>query len=563
MSKLRIKLLGIAAVTTVFAGASFGQIACTAALTTNIPLNVSVRAEGGTELVSDASAGCTNGGAATTGTLTLSLSSPATSKAYAPPVTGVAPATTTYTGNSDAVAFVYAGAEPAILPVPGTGAFAGPYFGSISSGTPNVISFVGNTVAPAATTPSVSLPAGAFYVVFSNVRVNAFGGAGTVSATPGIQYLSGGLTANATGIVAQAVGVIQASLSSALTSSNSLATPAGNPPGTAFYTTCGGNSYGTTAVTSASFIVGVKEIYTGAFKPVGAGALSGENGSYVPAPTGIVGNAGGDQIILTLANIPSSATVYVPQSSTGGGTTLTLTNTTPITSPTGLVFAAGIAANLVSFPVTNGGVTITYTVTGTSTSAFTFNIPVFVGFAASTASAQGAMTVLAEYGPIGTVTGPAASAPLFPPAPVANTLNGSSISLCQTTLLFPFVTNQVGFDTGIVITNAGIDNLGLGGKQSAAVQAAATCTLGFYTTPALTTPTLADPAGVLAAGTTRAFLLSSVQPGFQGYMTVQCPMLYVHGYAFIEYGITTTSGVAEGYLADVLTRTGAGDTATF
>jgi hypothetical protein len=557
MSNLRIKLLGLAAVTTAFAGASFGQsISCTAAATTNIPLNVSVRVEGGTELVADASTACTNsivGG--TTGAVTLSLSAPATSKSFVPTTTGA-------TGNSDAVMFVYAGAEPAVLLAPGTGAASGPYYGTISSGSPNVITFTGNVVGPA-TTPSVALPEGAFYVVFSNIRVNGTGGAGQVTATPGIQYLSGTTTANATGIAAQSVGLIQSSISSALTSSNVLASPTGNPPAFSTFTTCVGNVYGSSAPTSASFIVGVKELFTGAFKAQGAGASSGENGTYVPSSTGIVGTAGGDQIVLVLGNIPASATVYVPQTSVGGGTTLALSNTTAIASPTGLAGLTGIAASLVSFPVTNNSVTITYTVTGTSSSAFTFNIPVFVGFSANSAAAQGAMTVVAQYGPIGTVTGPAASAPLFPAAPTANTLNASTIVLCQTTLLFPFVTNQLGFDTGIALTNAGVDNLGTAGKQLAATQTAATCTFGFYSTPALDTPTMPDPAGPLAPGTTRTFSISGVQPGFQGYMMIQCPMLYVHGFAFITYDLVANNGVAEGYLAEVLTRGGGGDAVTF
>jgi hypothetical protein len=46
-------------------------------------------------------------------------------------------------------------------------------------------------------------------------------------------------------------------------------------------------------------------------------------------------------------------------------------------------------------------------------------------------------------------------------------------------------------------------------------------------------------------------------------MMIQCPMLYVHGFAFITYDLVANNGVAEGYLAEVLTRGGGGDAVTF
>jgi hypothetical protein len=66
---------------------------------------------------------------ATTATVTLTMSAPATSKAFTP----VAPAT----GNTEAALFVYAAAAPPAPPaVPGTGAASGPYYGTISTTSP-------------------------------------------------------------------------------------------------------------------------------------------------------------------------------------------------------------------------------------------------------------------------------------------------------------------------------------------------------------------------------------------------------------------------------------------
>ena len=106
-------------------------------------------------------------------------------------------------------------------------------------------------------------------------------------------------------------------------------------------------------------------------------------------------------------------------------------------------------------------------------------VPVYVGFAANSAAAQTAITANYPYAPaVAALTGPAPAVPQF----VASTFtaaNGSIISNCQTTLLFPFVTNQLGFDTGFAIANTSVDNLALGGKSLAAAQSG-TCQLFFY-----------------------------------------------------------------------------------
>ena len=158
------------------------------------------------------------------------------------------------------------------------------------------------------------------------------------------------------------------------------------------------------------------------------------------------------------------------------------------------------------------------------------------------------------------------------PTRALTTVNGVVVVLCQTTLLFPFVTNQSGFDTGIALANTSVDNLAAAGYKSFATAQpasasgpalATTCNLFFYgpfapTGLPATAPYVADPMGALVAGTTHAFQLSMVAPGYQGYMIAVCPFNYAHAYAFLTNASAKSTGVAEGYIAEVLT---AGDRA--
>jgi hypothetical protein len=187
-----------------------------------------------------------------------------------------------------------------------------------------------------------------------------------------------------------------------------------------------------------------------------------------------------------------------------------------------------------------------------------------VSVAGNAAAPQSFITANVAYAPSGTVTGPASVIPTFAASTLA-AANGAIITTCQTSLLFPFLTNQLGFDTGIVLANTTTDNIGIGGKAVATPQSG-TCTLSFYGAGAPTTNVaVPDPQGSAASGTTHAFLLSSVAPGFQGYGIAVCPFLDAHGFAFIEYNLTQANGVVEGYLAPVLnTRAAtAAETTTF
>ncbi|MGA2270935.1 MAG: hypothetical protein ABSH44_20895 [Bryobacteraceae bacterium] len=193
------------------------------------------------------------------------------------------------------------------------------------------------------------------------------------------------------------------------------------------------------------------------------------------------------------------------------------------------------------------GVWVTYTATpgsnsppaGTATVNMTF-APVPPSFTASAGAAfSGSLTV-----------------PRF--ADLSTASNLFNIVLCQTSLLFPFITNQVGFDTGIAIMNTTSDPMGTKPQ-------AGTCALNFYgqnAPPQFVTPSIAsgnpDP-------TKYAFQASVIAPNFEGYMIAICNFQLAHGYAFIsDLG---ARNLAHGYLALILgsstsTRSGNPETLT-
>ena len=99
---------------------------------------------------------------------------------------------------------------------------------------------------------------------------------------------------------------------------------------------------------------------------------------------------------------------------------------------------------------------------------------------------------------------------------------------CTTTLLFPFVTNQLGFNTGLVITNTS--------------EEPGSCTIGYSGADAPDDMTPPDIAG----GEQWINLLSNIAPEFQGYVTASCEFREAYGFAFIT---DADLNLAQGYLA--------------
>jgi len=524
MSNFRIKVLGFAAVATAFAGLSYGQTitGCNAAGSTGsvgaAAINPSLRAEGETELLADFGAGtvvtggtvCTSSAATASAIVVDTVSLPVTSRSLPFPLT-TTEATLLITGIAPATATV-------------------PYQGVVSG---TQVTFTG-----------VTLPAGTFNLQVSNIRVNASGASSPqVTETVLVSTTGGNFALNAVpynaGYILQSLGTTALAIG-----------------GTVNYNVCTGNVYGAVGAPTASFTVNVKELFGGAFK-----TLAQEAGSYAPGAPSTVGTANtATQLLLTVANLPAAATVYVPQTITANGNTITAANSTIVTTPASIAGVNGVAYSPVS-----GTVTITYTVTTSvaANGATTFPIPVYVAFAANASGAQSAITALVGYTPQAALAGPAAAIPTYAVS-AATPVNASTIIACQTTLLFPYITNATGFETGIAIANTTTDNLytaagGLKpGVTSQATPVNGTCTLNFYGNAAQPTATVTPTIGAYTTAAPTvvpifANILTSMigSSGFSGYAIASCNFLEAHGFAFITDTSGTFSGT-EGYLATVI-----------
>ena len=108
---------------------------------------------------------------------------------------------------------------------------------------------------------------------------------------------------------------------------------------------------------------------------------------------------------------------------------------------------------------------------------------------------------------------------------------------CTTTLLFPFVTNQKGFNTGLVLTNASE------GSGSCTIKYSGSVVMEGVSSVA--PDDLTSPKPILG-GAQWVVLLSNIAPEFQGYVTATCEFRNAHGFAFIT---DADADLAQGYLA--------------
>ncbi len=218
---------------------------------------------------------------------------------------------------------------------------------------------------------------------------------------------------------------------------------------------------------------------------------------------------------------------------------------------TGTDNASGGVA-IAEIALVNGSGTAVWEVLNTSPSSIdTLNFGVYATYVANVAQnlpPPGSGTVNLSFAP--TPPGPftssaAAAASASAPIPrfIADPNAPKSIiaiNVCRTILLYPFITNQSGFDTGIAIANTSTDPFGTGPQAGA-------CTLNWYSgassPPPTTTPSI-------ASGTVYTALASTTVAGFQGYMIAVCTFQYAHGFAFIsDLG---ARNLAMGYLALVI-----------
>lgn len=183
-------------------------------------------------------------------------------------------------------------------------------------------------------------------------------------------------------------------------------------------------------------------------------------------------------------------------------------------------------------------------------------VPVAVAFAAAAGNnlpAPGVQsTITASFAPLSTVGTASDTAPIPRFAPGSTPLNSFLINKCSCNVLFPFVTNQQGFDTGVAIANTSQDPFGT-------TPQAGSVTLNYYnggTPPPAQTTNATVPGGQILT-----FTLSgggnfgiAATPGFQGYIIAQAQFQYCHAFAYVsaQGALPTAAGASEGYLGIIL-----------
>jgi len=214
---------------------------------------------------------------------------------------------------------------------------------------------------------------------------------------------------------------------------------------------------------------------------------------------------------------------------------------------------------IVEIPVVNGSATAVWEVINTNPNALeSLKFAAYSTFTSNVAQNSppaGTATVNLSFAPTPTASftaaaAAAASSTLTIPRFVADTSaarNLFNINICRTILLYPYVTNISGFDTGLAIANTSTDPFGTGAQ-------AGTCKLNWY--QGTNNPAQGD-SGTIASGTVYTTLASLAVPGFNGYMIAVCNFQYAHGFAFIsDLG---ARNLAMGYLALVIPDPGTGN----
>jgi len=299
----------------------------------------------------------------------------------------------------------------------------------------------------------------------------------------------------------------------------------------------------------------------------------------------LAGEGGGDLFIqVTFGNLAPSANYYVLGSLTGANV-LTIASATAVSNNTSTAAASTTTIGpsggtqvpgVVALTVTNGSASALYHIGTPGTGAQAFIVPLFaVATSGATVGVTSSPTVTATFVGNGvtpalydqfassqnepTVAASATATPLsgLPwPTTVGGltvTTGGGELTSCATTLLFPYILNSGGYDTGIALTNA---------SAGTSVSQDGTCSVMFYGTG--TPSTNPYVSATITAGTVGAFTISSVASGFQGYAIATCNFQDAHGFAFITDGYGQAGrGLSQGYLAPVTSANGMAVTGPF
>ncbi len=403
----------------------------------------------------------------------------------------------------------------------------------------------------------------------TNVRVNAnqLGVSSTLIPTPIQMFISvtGGLSIPINN-PQQTVAFIQPGMTFSVTNAKTsyLRCVSWNPAAAADNTKAFTDASGSTLKFSEGFASSFKVRQAGVAQNIPGALYNTESGFFNPQPNLAAGSnlngldrAGladhGTRLHARFSNVPAGMTLFVTVANTAPGTGAAQLVNTDATG--GGAFSARAATNGGSAPVVlNGGSGMAvWEITSSSPNVTeTFEFGVTVAYAASgDRPALGTATVAGSFAPLSTVTTSNSTAALPRFVGISSDQNLFTVNPCTSNLLFVFVTNQAGFDSGIAISNTSVDPFGTAPQSGP-------CKLNYYgeTAGGGAAPAPQTSASIPAGKQLTAVLSTGgnygigATPGFQGYMIAQCEFQYAHGFAFISD--VGANRVSEAYLALVL-----------
>jgi len=260
----------------------------------------------------------------------------------------------------------------------------------------------------------------------------------------------------------------------------------------------------------------------------------------------------GTEVTFSLNAIPAGVSLFAPNSvnlvdslgaPTGGFARLIGT------FGVGSSFNPGVGTGLSQVTFSGTSASITYEIFADDPNAVeSLIVGVKAAFinSSSTIPGSGTATVAINFAPPSTATQGTASgsAPIPRFCQTYGPQTAFTIAPCTCNLLFPFVTNVAGFDTGIAIANTTQDPF-------LTVAQTGTVVLNYYGTPSGTPQAISS---AITGGQELIFTLSNggnfgvpATPGFQGYIIAQANFQFCHGFAFISD--VGAQKLAEGYLA--------------
>jgi len=279
----------------------------------------------------------------------------------------------------------------------------------------------------------------------------------------------------------------------------------------------------------------------------------------------------GTQIQFAVTGVGAGVTLYAPSYVylTGAYGTGTAVGVAVLVSQGGVTVSGAAPPLLLSGNTPTGAASQVALTSSTNTSTIVYEIwysdpsvletlavPISVEYVSNTASNIPATTPAGSPSKVATGFSPqvgphtaSSSAPI--PRFVQDTTSTAlfTISPCSCNLLFPFVTNIAGFDTGVAIANTSMDPFNTSAQTGTVV-------LNYYgtTSGGGAAPPATPPLGPVPAGQELIFTLSNggnystpATPGFEGYIIAQANFQYCHGFAFISD--VGAQKLAEGYLA--------------